>query len=122
VVLLPIFFAFTGLRTSISLIRGDMWWLFAAVLATAVAGKLGGAAIAARTAGFRWREAFALGTLMNTRGLMELVLLNIGLDLGVISPALFSMLVLMAILTTVMTAPVLRIAVPDALAEPVRTV
>lgn len=108
VLLLPLFFAFTGLRTSVGLIRGDMWWMFAAIMVVAVVGKLGGAAVAARLGGLRWRDAFVLGALMNTRGLMELVLLNIGLDLGVISPALFSMLVLMAIATTFMTAPMLR--------------
>jgi Kef-type K+ transport system membrane component KefB len=74
----------------------------------AILGKFGGSTLAARLSGMSWREAGALGTLMNTRGLMELVLLNIGLDIGVISPALFAMLVLMAIVTTFMTAPVLE--------------
>jgi Kef-type K+ transport system membrane component KefB len=108
VLLLPIFFAFTGLRTSIGLIRGrDMWMLLALVLMVAVGGKLGGTALAARVSGMRWREAAALGILMNTRGLMELVILSIGLDLGIISPALFSMLVVMALVTTFMTTPLL---------------
>lgn len=114
VLLLPIFFAFTGLRTRLGLIHGTMWIFFVMLLAVAVAGKLLGAAAAARVAGLRWRDALALGALMNTRGLMELVLLNIGLDLGVISPALFSMLVLMAILTTFMAAPVLNRLMPAA--------
>ena len=70
-------------------------------------GKLGGSALAARTTGMSWRESWAIGTLMNTRGLMELVVLNIGLDIGVISPALFAMMVLMALATTFMTSPML---------------
>lgn len=106
VLLLPIFFAFTGLRTSIGLVRGFEMWLYCAlIILVAVAGKLGGSAIAARVAGLSWRDAISVGIFMNTRGLMELVVLNIGLDLGVISPAVFSMMVLMAIGTTFMTTP-----------------
>ena len=83
ILFLPIFFAYTGLRTSIGLLHGaDMWWLCGLVLATAVVGKLAGSAIAARVAGMGWRDATAVGVLMNTRGLMELVILNIGLNLG----------------------------------------
>ena len=109
VLLLPIFFAFTGLRTSISLLDGaQMWFYSALVIAIAILGKFGGSSLAARLTGSPWREAGALGVLMNTRGLMELVLLNIGLDLGVISPTVFTMLVLMALVTTFMTAPVLE--------------
>jgi Kef-type K+ transport system membrane component KefB len=109
VLFLPIFFAFTGLRTSIGLIQGmEMWFYTLLILVVAVAGKFGGASIAARTSGMPWREAGALGILMNTRGLMELVVLNIGLDIGVLSPALFTMLVFMALTTTFMTAPVLE--------------
>ena len=78
----------------------------------AVAGKLVGAAIASHVSGVGWRDAVAIGALMNTRGLMELILLNIGLDLGVISPALFSMLVLMAIVTTFMTTPLVTWMIP----------
>jgi Kef-type K+ transport system membrane component KefB len=74
---------------------------------SAIVGKLFGSAIAARMTGMRWREALAVGTLLNTRGLMELVILNIGLDVGVISAPLFSILVAMALLTTIMTAPLL---------------
>jgi len=74
----------------------------------AIIGKFGGSTLAARATGLPWREAGALGVLMNTRGLMELVLLNIGLDIGVISPALFTMLVIMALVTTLMTAPILE--------------
>jgi Kef-type K+ transport system membrane component KefB len=109
VLLLPIFFAFTGIRTSLGLVAGaQMWFYFALIFGVAILGKFGGSTLAARLSGMSWREAGALGTLMNTRGLMELVLLNIGLDIGVISPALFAMLVLMAIVTTFMTAPVLE--------------
>lgn len=109
VLFLPLFFAFTGLRTSIALVDGmDMWFYTGLIVACAIAGKFGASTIAARLSGMSWREAGALGTLMNTRGLMELVLLNIGLEIGVISPALFSMFVFMALFTTFMTAPVLE--------------
>jgi Kef-type K+ transport system membrane component KefB len=105
VVFLPLFFAYTGLRTSVALISGDLWAYFALILVVAIGGKIGGSAIAARLSGLHWREALSLGALMNTRGLMELVVLNVGLDIGVISPALFAMLVLMALVTTIMTQP-----------------
>ena len=87
----------------------------AAVVLVAVAGKLAGSAAAARLTGMSWREAGAIGTLMNTRGLMELVILNIGLDIGVISPAVFAMMVLMALATTVMTSPLLELIYPPRL-------
>jgi Kef-type K+ transport system membrane component KefB len=107
--LLPIFFAFTGLRTRVGLVKGgEMWFYCVLIIAVAVLGKLGGTSIAARVGGLSWREATALGILMNTRGLMELVILNIGLDLKVISPALFSMMVIMALITTFMTTPLLQ--------------
>lgn len=113
VLLLPLFFAFTGLRTSIGLIKGaEMWFFSLTIILIAVIGKLGGSMIAARAAGTRWREAAGLGILMNTRGLMELVILNVGLDIGVISPALFSMMVLMALVTTFMAAPLLEWVYP----------
>jgi Kef-type K+ transport system membrane component KefB len=106
VMLLPLYFAFTGLRTSIQLIDGAaMWAICLAIIAIAIAGKLGGTLLAARFAGSPLRESASLGVLMNTRGLMELVILNIGLDIGVISPTLFSMMVVMALVTTSMTAP-----------------
>jgi Kef-type K+ transport system membrane component KefB len=109
-VFLPVFFAYTGLRTNIGLVNGaELWGICAAVIAAAVVGKLGGSAIAARLTGTPWREATALGALMNTRGLMELVVLNIGLELGVISPTLFAMMVLMALVTTCMTTPLLQL-------------
>lgn len=109
VLLLPIFFALTGLRTSITLVKGPtMWFCCALIILVAIAGKLGGSMIAARIAGMPWREGAGLGVLMNTRGLMELVILNIGFDIKVISPAVFSMMVLMALVTTFMTTPLLQ--------------
>jgi Kef-type K+ transport system membrane component KefB len=109
VFLLPLFFAFTGLRTSIGLVSGAEMWMYAGlVLLVATVGKFGGSTIAARLTALSWREAGALGILMNTRGLMELVILTIGLELGVISPALFTMMVLMALITTAMTTPILE--------------
>jgi Kef-type K+ transport system membrane component KefB len=110
VLLLPIFFAFTGLRTQIGLLEsaGD-WMLCLVIIAVACAGKFGGSAIAGRLTGLGWREACSLGVLMNTRGLMELVVLNVGLDLGVISPRLFAMLVIMAVVTTLLTSPLLHL-------------
>ena len=109
VVLLPLYFAFTGLRTSVQMIQGGRMWLFCGlIILTAVTGKLGGSMVAARAAGATWREAGGLGTLMNARGLMELVILNVGLDIGVITPALYSMMVVMALVTTFMTTPLLE--------------
>jgi Kef-type K+ transport system membrane component KefB len=113
--LLPAFFAFTGMRTRIDLLSGGGTWLVCAlIILVATAGKFGGTAIAARVAGLDWRSASALGALMNTRGLMELIVLNVGLDLGVISPTLFAMMVLMALATTMMTSPAVRLLLPDA--------
>lgn len=111
--LLPLFFAFTGLRTNIALLKGqEMWGYCALIILVATVGKLGGSMLASYLAGMRPREAAALGTLMNTRGLMELVILNIGLDVKVISPALFCMMVLMALVTTFMTTPLLEVIAP----------
>ena len=108
VMFLPAFFAFTGLRTEIGLIEsGQDWLICALIVLVATAGKFGGTAIAAKATGLSWRDSGALGILMNTRGLVELIVLNIGLDLGVIAPRLFTMLVIMALVTTLMTAPVL---------------
>ncbi len=108
--LLPLFFAATGLRMSIRFLNGPEMWLYCGVIIfVATAGKWGGSMLAARLSGTPWREAAALGVLMNTRGLMELVILNIGLDVKVISPAVFSMMVLMAVITTFMTTPALKI-------------
>ena len=84
----------------------------------ATLGKFGGTLVAARLTGLGWRDAAALGTLMNTRGLMELIVLNIGLDLGVISPTLFAMMVMMALVTTMATAPVLQWLLPQTASAP----
>ena len=112
--LLPLFFAFTGLRTNVGLVKGSEMWMYCGlIILVATVGKLGGSFIASWLTGMPAREAAGLGTLMNTRGLMELVILNIGLDIKVISPALFSMMVLMALFTTFMTTPVLELFCPD---------
>jgi Kef-type K+ transport system membrane component KefB len=112
--LLPLYFAFTGLRTNIGLMKGPHMWMYCGlIILVATSGKLGGSMLASWWAGMPAREAAGLGTLMNTRGLMELVILNIGLELKVISPALFSMMVLMALTTTFMTTPVLQAICPD---------
>ena len=113
--LLPLFFAFTGLRTNIGLVKGpEMWMYCSLIILVATVAKLGGSTLASWLTGMSLREAAGLGTLMNTRGLMELVILNIGLDIGVISPALFSMMVIMALVTTFMTTPVLTLICPEA--------
>jgi len=113
VLLLPAFFAFTGMRTRIDLVSGwEAWIICGLIILVATVGKFGGTCAAARLTGMRWRDAAALGALMNTRGLMELIVLNIGLDLKVISPTLFAMMVLMAIITTMATGPVLQFLLP----------
>ncbi len=115
VLLLPLFFAYSGLRTQIGLLSGASdWAICGLIIVLACAGKFGGSAVAARFTGLRWREASALGLLMNTRGLMELIVLNLGLDLGVISPKLFTMMVVMALVTTFLTTPLLRWIYPPA--------
>jgi Kef-type K+ transport system membrane component KefB len=118
VLLLPAFFAYTGMRTQIGLVSGwSNWALCAVIILVATLGKFGGTLVAARWTGQRWRDAAALGILMNTRGLMELIVLNIGLDLGVISPTLFTMMVLMALATTVATSPILKWLLPTGLRD-----
>jgi Kef-type K+ transport system membrane component KefB len=109
ILLLPAFFAFTGMRTEIGLISGSQWLLCGLIILVATIGKFGGSFVAARLTGLDWRSAAGLGVLMNTRGLMELIVLNIGLDLRVISPVLFTMMVLMALVTTVATTPALQL-------------
>jgi K+:H+ antiporter len=110
VLLLPAFFALTGMRTEIGLLSGVAEWLLCGlIIVVATAGKFGGTLAAARLTGMKWRDAASLGILMNTRGLMELVVLNVGLDLGVISPRLFTMMVIMALVTTLTTTPVLEL-------------
>jgi len=116
--LLPVFFAFTGLRTRIGLLNGgQMCFYCALIVGVAIAGKVGGSGFAARLGGMSWRDSTALGILMNTRGLMELVVLNMGLDIKVISPTLFSMMVIMALVTTFMTAPLLEWIYPARLRQ-----
>jgi len=121
VLFLPLFFAFTGLRTRVALLAdGWMWAACASIVLVAIAGKLGGSALAARSCSLPWREAATVGILMNTRGLMELVILNIGLEIGVVSPALFAMMVLMALTTTFMTTPLLDRVYPETFRERAR--
>ncbi|MGQ0618186.1 MAG: cation:proton antiporter domain-containing protein [Acidimicrobiia bacterium] len=120
VFLLPLFFAFNGLRTDVWLIGSNatLWGYCALVLLVAVVGKWGGSTLTARVMGLPGRESMALGALMNTRGLTELVILNIGLELGVIPPTLFAMLVIMALVTTFMTTPALSLIYRDHPPEP----
>ncbi len=108
VLLLPLFFVFTGLRTQIGLLNEPgLWQICLIVVAVAVVGKLAGSALSVRFVGLSWHSSLSIGALMNTRGLMELVALNIGYDLGVLSPEMFAILVLMALITTFMTGPLL---------------
>jgi Kef-type K+ transport system membrane component KefB len=108
--LLPLFFAFTGLRTQVSLLNDWTGWLMCAVIIlVAIAGKLGGSMLMSRWTGMTWPQSFSIGVLMNTRGLVELVVLNIGYDLGILSGRIFAMMVLMALVTTFMTGPLLSL-------------
>jgi Kef-type K+ transport system membrane component KefB len=110
VLLLPLFFALTGMRTRLDLLNGGAMWMWAGiVLLAAVFGKMGGAALAARVTGQSWRDAVALGALLNTRGLVELVVLNIAYNVGAFSPTLFTMMVVMALMTTISTTPILNL-------------
>lgn len=114
VLLLPLFFAFTGLRTDVGLLATPRDWYFALwIILVAIAGKLGGTVFAACASAIDWRQAGALGVLMNSRGLMELVLLTIGLQDNIITPALFTMMVLMTIVTTMMAVPLLSWIMPS---------
>lgn len=108
VLLLPLFFVFTGLRTQIGLLNdGHLWITAGFIILTAVVGKFAGSALTAKFLGINWKESLTIGALMNTRGLMELIVLNIGYDLGVLSPEIFAMMVIMALFTTFMTGPAL---------------
>lgn len=108
--LLPLFFAFTGLRTQVTLLNDWMGWLLCAVIIlVAIAGKLGGSMLMSRWTGMSWTQSFSIGVLMNTRGLVELVVLNIGYDLGILSGRIFTMMVIMALVTTFMTGPLLSL-------------
>jgi Kef-type K+ transport system membrane component KefB len=118
VLLLPAFFAFTGMQTRIGLVSGvENWLICGIIILVAIAGKFGGTYLAARLTGHAWRESSALGVLMNTRGLMQLIVLGVGLDLRVISPTLFAMMIVMALVTTMGTAPMLQVLVPMSSAE-----
>lgn len=110
VLLLPTFFAYTGMRTQIGLLSETSDWIVCGmIILVATAGKFGGSLLAARFAGLDWRTSASLGILMNTRGLMELIVLNIGLDLGILSPRLFAMMIVMALVTTMATTPILNL-------------
>jgi len=109
--LLPLFFAFSGMRTQFGLLNDlNNWLVCLAIIAVAMLGKLGGTMLAARFMGMKWNESFAIGALMNTRGLVELIALNIGYDLGILTPEIFTMMVLMALATTFMAGPLLHLA------------
>lgn len=108
ILLLPLFFVVTGLKTQIGLLnQSHLWITFGWLLLVAVAGKFGGITIAAKVVGQSWKDSLSIGVLMNTRGLMQLIVLNIGYDLGILSPEIFAMMVLMALVTTFMTGPAL---------------
>ena len=110
ILLLPLFFVFTGLRTQIGLINDPyLWKITGFIILVAVVGKFFGSALAARFVGQNWRDSLTIGALMNTRGLMELVVLNIGYDLGVLSSEIFTMMVIMALVTTFMTGPAIDV-------------
>ncbi len=109
-IFLPLFFVYTGLRTEIGLLNDvHLWKVAGLILVVAVTGKFIGSALAAKYVGMRWRDSFIIGSLMNTRGLMELIALNIGYDLGVLTSEVFAMLVIMALITTFMTGPMLNL-------------
>lgn len=110
VALLPLFFVFTGLRTEIGLLQqSNLWGVCLLIIGVAVLGKFVGATIAAKVVGQKWKDSLLIGILMNTRGLMELVVLNIGYDLGILSAEIFTMMVIMALVTTMMAGPALRV-------------
>ncbi|MCG9792184.1 cation:proton antiporter [Flavobacterium algicola] len=108
ILLLPLFFVFTGLNTQVGLINDAyLWKITGAIIAVAVIGKFIGSALAAKFVGQNWHDSLTIGALMNTRGLMELIVLNIGLELKVLTPEVFTMMVIMALVTTFMTGPAL---------------
>lgn len=110
VLLLPLFFVISGLRTQIGLLNtGHLWVTFGWVLLVAVSGKFGGSTLTAKMVGQSCKDSLSIGVLMNTRGLMQLIVLNIGYDLGILSPQIFAMMVLMALVTTFMTGPALEL-------------
>jgi Kef-type K+ transport system membrane component KefB len=108
-VLLPLFFALTGLRTRLDLLTSFRMWLWTGlIILLAIVGKVGGAVMAARWTRQTWRDSLALGALLNTRGLVELIVLNIAYQAHIFAPALFTMLVIMALVTTAITVPALN--------------
>jgi Kef-type K+ transport system membrane component KefB len=108
ILLLPIFFVISGLRTEIGLLNNPyLWKITGIVILIAVAGKFAGSAFSLKFIGKSWRESLIIGALMNTRGLMQLIVLNIGYDLGVMSPEIYTIMIIMALVTTVMTGPAL---------------
>jgi Kef-type K+ transport system membrane component KefB len=118
VMFLPAFFAFTGLRVQVQTMNSaEEWLLCGEIVLLACIGKIGGSWIAGRLTGLGWREAGIIGVLMNTRGLVELIVLNLGLDTGIITPPLFTMLVLMALVTTFLTGPLLSLLMPRAVLQ-----
>ncbi|MDO9153782.1 MAG: cation:proton antiporter [Paludibacter sp.] len=110
IVLLPLFFVYTGLRTEINLLNDlNLWKITGLIIVVAIIGKFVGSALTAKAIGQNWKESLSIGALMNTRGLMELVVINIGYELGVFSPEIFAMMVIMALVTTFMTTPALAL-------------
>jgi Kef-type K+ transport system membrane component KefB len=110
ILLLPLFFVFTGLRTEIGLLNDPyLWRVTGFIILVAVVGKFLGSALAAKFVGQSWRDSLTIGALMNTRGLMELIVLNIGFELGVLTAEVFTMMVIMALVTTFMTGPTLNL-------------
>jgi len=113
VLLLPLFFAYTGLRTSIGLLNSvELWLLCGLIVTVAVTSKLLVSGLIVHASGMPWRDSFAVGILVNTKGLVELVILNVGLDLHILAPTLFSMMVIMALATTLMTTPLIDWILP----------
>jgi Kef-type K+ transport system membrane component KefB len=118
-ILLPVFFVVAGLSTRIGLLDSAyLWGIAALVVAVAIGAKLGGSSVAARLTGESWRDALTIGVLMNARGLTEIVILTVGLELGVINQTVFTVMVLMALVTTFMTGPLLRVVRPEPGADP----
>ena len=112
--LLPLFFAYTGLRTNVGPLNSrELWLLCCLIVLVAVTSKLLVSAACVRAGGMTWRDSLAVGVLVNTRGLVELVILNVGLDLHILSPTLFSIMVIMALVTTLMTAPLIDHVLPS---------
>jgi Kef-type K+ transport system membrane component KefB len=110
ILLLPLFFVLTGLRTQIGLLNdSNLWPICILIILVAILGKFFGSSITARFVGMSWKDSLSIGALMNTRGLMELIVLNIGYDLGILTPEVFAMMVIMALVTTFMTAPLLDV-------------